>query len=264
MRQVFRAALAEGSQGVTGGCQYQCISTCSGGEQSCAWPCKAIAGHRSFSRGAYQLCKPASPPSAIAVESPVLLQSDEPIGETSDVVPCHPCVHKPVCDPEFFASQFLLQDTVERRNLCAALPKEDSQTAGAGKFSAGVHQHGGVASMRRTCDLYPNTSRALNLFVSQHVDVSYNALVVIDNLASPMHRDVLNEATPHWITPVGAFSGGGVWQQDATGTEQPVVQGKLTNGSILSLSEPACLRASTCFTKLSLGKEIEWSLLSSP
>ena len=196
------------------------------------------------------LCKPASPPSAIAVESPVLLQSDEPIGETSEVVPSHPCVQAPVCDPELFASQLLLQDAVERRNLCAllhALPKEDSQTAGAGKFPAGVYQHGGVASMWRACDSYPNTIRVLNLFVSPHVDVSYNALVVIDNLASPMRRDVLNQATPHWVIPVGAFSGGGVWQQDATGAEQRVAQGKLTNGSILSLSEPACLRASTCF-----------------
>ena len=188
-----------------------------------------------------------------SVAQAAAMHDDKPPKQPFSVDPassCVPCVRGPVSDPELFASQLLGHDIVERLNLCAllhALPKDDSQASGGGKFSAGVYQRGGVAGICKTCHSHPNAVRAINQFVSQHIDAFYNAFVVIDNMASPMHRDVMNEARPNWIVPVGAFSGGGVWQQDEAGQEQRMVQGKLVCGSILDLSKPVCLHASSCF-----------------
>ena len=56
--------------------------------------------------------------------------------------------------------------------------------------------------------------QAINQFIAQQLDVAYNAFVVLDNVASPMHRDTMN-APVH--NSVGEFTEGGVWTQDPMG-----------------------------------------------
>ena len=203
-------------------------------------------------------CKPAAASAAPILNASLLpipslaqaaaMHDDKPPKQPFSVDPassCIPCVRGPVSDPELFASQLLGHDIVERLNLCAllhALPKDDSQASGGGKFSAGVYQRGGVAGICKTCHSHPNAVRAINQFVSQHIDAFYNAFVVIDNMASPMHRDVMNEARPN-SPGRSLFRRWGL----AAGQEQRMVQGKLVCGSILDLSKPVCLHASSCF-----------------
>ena len=114
-----------------------------------------------------------------------------------------------------------------------------------GKFHAGMYRHGGIAGLRRNCHKFPSVIRAVNQFVAQHL--AYNAFVVLDNVASPMHRDTMNAPVPNWVIPVGEFSQGGVWQQDPKGSVERQVQGKPTKGIIIDVSKPAPLHAASRF-----------------
>ena len=168
------------------------------------------------------------------------------VSNYSNASPSHP----PIMQPEANASGLLEQEEINRQQLCQllhAVCQDSSNESEAGKFFAGMYRHGGVAGLRKNCRLFPCTIRAINQFIAQQLDVTYNALVVLDNVASPMHRDTMNAPAPNWIIPVGEFLEGGVWQQDPNGSVVRHVQGKPSKGIILDVSQPAALHAAECF-----------------
>ena len=156
----------------------------------------------------------------------------------------------PIMQPEAVASSLVEQEEISRQQLCQllhAVCQDSANESEAGKFFAGVYRHGGVAGLRKNCRLFPCTIRAINQFIAQQLDVTYNAFAVLDNVASPMHRDTMNAPVPNWIIPVGEFSEGGVWQQDPNGSVVRHVQGKPSKGVILDVSQPAALSAAENF-----------------
>ena len=156
----------------------------------------------------------------------------------------------PFASPEAAASDMLEQDEIHRHHLCKllhAVCQDPANESAQGKFHAGMYHHGGIAGLRKNCHKFPSIIRAVNQFVAQQLQVTHNAFVVLDNIASPMHRDTMNASVPNWVIPVGEFSQGGVWQQDPHGSVERLVQGKPTKGVIMDVSTPAPLHAATHF-----------------
>ena len=106
----------------------------------------------------------------------------------------------PIASPEAVASDMLEQEEINKQQLCQLLHsvcQDFANDSEQGKFHAGMYRHGGIAGLRRNCHKFPSVIRAVNQFVAQHLDVSYNAFVVLDNVASPMHRDTMNAPVPN-------------------------------------------------------------------
>ncbi|CAE7836634.1 unnamed protein product [Symbiodinium sp. CCMP2592] len=122
------------------------------------------------------------------------------------------------CDAETFAARLLKQ---------------------AGAFYAGMYRKGnGISGLRKSCREFPLSVAAINAFMAHAVPTaSYNAFAILDNVASPAHRDLQNEPVASHVLALSAFAGGGIWVQCPRGAVCRRVAGVNTPGKVLSLDK---------------------------
>ena len=116
-----------------------------------------------------------------------------------------------ILDPESLAHFLLQHDEICREDLCKLLHAAVSQLPEShGKLYSGMRKPGAAAEvLHDTCAHCPSVIRALNQHIAQLLpEASYNALVVLENLKSPAHKDSLNATVPSWVLPIGNFTAG--------------------------------------------------------
>ena len=164
-----------------------------------------------------------------------------------------------ILNPESLAHSLLQHDEICREDLCKLLHAAVSRLPESpGKLYSGLRKPGATAdSLHYTCTQCPSVIRALNQYIAQLLpEASYNALVVLDNLKSPAHKDSLNATVPSWILPIGNFTAGFVWQEDPAASVIRTINGMPTAGALLDVASGA--QCSSCplqsITKRSRGK----------
>ena len=144
-----------------------------------------------------------------------------------------------ILNPESLAHSLLQHDEICREDLCKLLHAAVSQLPESpGKLYSGLRKPGATAdSLHYTCTQCPSVIRALNQYIAQLLpEASYNALVVLDNLKSPAHKDSLNATVPSWILPIGNFTAGFVWQEDPAASVIRTINGMPTAGALLDVA----------------------------
>ena len=144
-----------------------------------------------------------------------------------------------ILNPKSLAHSLLQHDEICREDLCKLLHAAVSQLPESpGKLYSGLRKPGATAdSLHYTCTQCPRVIRALNQYIAQLLpEASYNALVVLDNLKSPAHRDSFNATVPSWILPIGNFTAGFVWQEDPAASVVRTINGMPTTGALLDVA----------------------------
>ena len=144
-----------------------------------------------------------------------------------------------ILNPESLAHSLLQHDEICREDLCKLLHAAVSQLPESpGKLYSGLRKPGTTAnSLHYTCTQCPSVIRALNQYIAQLLpEASCNALVGLDNLKSPAHKDSLNATVPSWILPIGNFTAGFVWQEDPAASVIRTINGMPTAGALLDVA----------------------------
>ena len=156
----------------------------------------------------------------------------------------------PAPDPEELALRLLAQDRVERNQVLALihlLPQEEPHSAACGSaFYTGAYRKGGIVGLRSACKRLPACTEVLARYVRQEQpDAVFSSIAILDNVPSGFHKDVANAHCDNYVFKMSEFSGGGVWCEDAQGTDVRSVNGARVPGQVLpfcnnALRLPAC------------------------
>ena len=90
--------------------------------------------------------------------------------------------------------------------LCEA-PDQDGRFLSGASVSAGLyHRH--KIGLRKLCLSHPQSVRLLTSFIAFIApDFCFSSLVLIDGIASPVHKDAANSNLPNVVIPLSSFSG---------------------------------------------------------
>ncbi|CAE7252640.1 unnamed protein product, partial [Symbiodinium sp. CCMP2456] len=96
-------------------------------------------------------------------------------------------------------------------SLFDALPHEQCDRDAEGRsFSAGVYSRVKV-SLRKACNLFPETLRVVNRFVAALLpEAVYTSFAIFDQVQTREHRDRHNAFLPNYVIPLSSFQGGSV------------------------------------------------------
>ncbi|CAE7203434.1 unnamed protein product [Symbiodinium sp. CCMP2592] len=157
--------------------------------------------------------------------------------------PVHPSLDFKAGHAAEQAIRMLDDDDFEKKQI---KPREPPHTAKSeelpypqGAFYAGMYRKGnGISGLRKSCREFPLSVAAINAFMARAVPTaSYNAFAILDNVASPAHRDLQNEPVASHVLALSAFAGGGIWVQCPRGAVCRRVAGVNTPGKVLSLDK---------------------------
>ena len=142
------------------------------------------------------------------------------------------------------------------RNGMAAVPAKrywdrgTSSLSGRSLFAGRDSAWLGSASigLRKLCLSHPQSVRLLTSFIAFIAPEFYfSSLVLIDGIASPVHKDAANSNLPNVVIPLSSFSGGGLKVAHSSGSDVILHDGQHLPAVHLRVSEgPAVFSASAC------------------
>ena len=143
-----------------------------------------------------------------------------------------------MCTPEHFASTLLPLERISQSDvlhLAHLLPKQEPHTGSAGSaFYTGAFRKGGIVGLRTSCSDFPLSAQVLARYVRQEQPQAiFSSIAILDNVQSSYHKDVANAHVDNHVFKLSHLSEGGVWCEDASGTDVRSINGQVVSGRVL-------------------------------